>query len=201
MTGPDKASVQPTAIIGASFRRLLGGPLPAPDDAASVTLGAGVWVGHLAVIGVGSSLGDNSIVDDFCYLQPEVELGARTLVTHRAQICSEVVVGTDCVIGGFVGDRVRIGDRVRMFGKAIHLQHDPTRPWDSPESEEASPTLDDDCFVGFDAKIIGPVQIGCGAYVTANAIVTRDVPAHYIATGVNKIMPADEWRGRLTGSS
>lgn len=192
--------IQSSAILGASFRRLLDGRMPEGDKPESIWVGGGVWVGHFAVIGAHSKVGEDSIIDDFCYVQPNVTIGARTLITHRAQICSGVLIGSDCIIGGFIGDGVRIGDRVRMFGKAIHLQHYPFQPWDAPESEEGAPLLDDDCFVGFDAKIIGPVHIGKGAYVTANAIVTRDVPSQYIATRVNEIIPASEWRGRLANS-
>ena len=189
--------IQETAVVGAPFRQLLGEPTPEENPTEPVLLGAGVWIGHFAVIGMQSKIGNNSIVDDFCYVQTNVTIGARTLITHRAQICSGTSIGSDCIIGGFVGDDVCIGDRVRMFGKAIHLQHDPSLPWDASESQEESPQLDDDCFVGFDAKIIGPVRIGKGAYVTANAIVTRDVPPQHIATRVNRIMPTNKWHGRL----
>jgi serine O-acetyltransferase len=44
--------------------------------------------------------------------------------------------------------------------------------------------LGDDVFVGAGAKIIGPVTVGTGAKVGANAVVLRDVPAHSTVVGI-----------------
>jgi serine O-acetyltransferase len=55
--------------------------------------------------------------------------------------------------------------------------------------------------VGTGAKIIGPVEIGEGAYIGANAVVVHDVPARCVAAGVPaRIMdaktPSDRKRAR-----
>jgi serine O-acetyltransferase len=44
--------------------------------------------------------------------------------------------------------------------------------------------LGDDIFLGAGAKIIGPVTIGDGARIGANAVVVDDVPPHATAVGV-----------------
>ena len=46
------------------------------------------------------------------------------------------------------------------------------------------PTLGDRVVVGAGAKILGPVWIGDGAQIGANAVVINDVPAGAIAVGV-----------------
>jgi len=46
------------------------------------------------------------------------------------------------------------------------------------------PTLGDNVVVGAGAKILGPVWIGDGAQIGANAVVITDVPAGAIAVGV-----------------
>ena len=45
------------------------------------------------------------------------------------------------------------------------------------------PTLGARVFVGTGAKILGPVKIGDGARIAANAVVLSDVPAHATAAG------------------
>ena len=46
------------------------------------------------------------------------------------------------------------------------------------------PRLGNDVYVGCGAKILGPVTIGDGAIIGANAVVLEDVPAGATAVGV-----------------
>jgi serine O-acetyltransferase len=56
---------------------------------------------------------------------------------------------------------------------------------------EKGPTLGDDVFVGAGAKVLGPISIGDGAKIGANAVVIKDVPAGAAAVGVPaRILPA-----------
>jgi len=46
------------------------------------------------------------------------------------------------------------------------------------------PTLEDNVTVGAGAKVLGPITIGEGSAIGANAVVTKDVPANHIAVGI-----------------
>ena len=48
--------------------------------------------------------------------------------------------------------------------------------------------IEDNVFIGAGAKVLGPVRIGRGATVGANAVVTRDVPSHCTVVGANRIL-------------
>jgi serine O-acetyltransferase len=50
------------------------------------------------------------------------------------------------------------------------------------------PVIEDNVTVGAGAKILGPVRVGRGATVGANAVVTRDVPSHCTVVGANRIL-------------
>jgi carbonic anhydrase/acetyltransferase-like protein (isoleucine patch superfamily) len=54
-----------------------------------------------------------------------------------------------------------------------------------------------DVFVGWRAVIVGGVNIGPGAYVCAEALITKDVPAGYIAHGRNQMTHPGAWPGAL----
>lgn len=107
----------------------------------------------------------------------------------------------NCYIGrgaefgeGFVlvhADGVVINRLVRG-GRNIYLEHQVTIGADRGRS----PVLGDDIFVGAGAKIIGPVTIGDGARIGANAVVVKDVPAYATVVGV----PARVVRQREPGS-
>jgi len=45
------------------------------------------------------------------------------------------------------------------------------------------PVIGNDVFIGTGATILGPVKIGDGSIIGANAVVLRDVPAHAAAAG------------------
>ena len=47
-----------------------------------------------------------------------------------------------------------------------------------------APVIEDDVLIGAGACILGPVTIGRGAKIGANAVVVMDVPANSIAVGV-----------------
>jgi len=187
------------AVIGKPFRPLIDADLES-EASCRTTIGPNAHVGYYAVVGEGSTLKEGVIVDDNCAIETDVIVGPRSLVIYRAQVCSEARVGTGCVIGGFVAERVVIGDGVRLFGKVVHSQRDPTPGWDAPEAAEESAIVEEGAFVGFDALVAGKVVVGSGAYVCAGAIVTRDVPSRHVVYGVNKIVPAAQWRGPLSRS-
>lgn len=93
-----------------------------------------------------------------------------------------------CVIGrgadfgpGFVlvhSHGVFINGSVRG-GRGVRVEHQVT----IGAERRQSPVLGDDIFIGAGAKIIGPVRIGTGARIGANAVVTYDVPAGMTAAG------------------
>jgi len=122
------------------------------------------------------------------------------LVIYRAQVCNEAKIGIACVIGGFVAERVVVGDGARVFGKIVHSQHNPAVGWDARDAVEPSAVVEAGAFIGFDALVIGGITIGMRAYVCAGAVVTRDVPARHVAYGVNKVLPFEQWHGPLARS-
>jgi serine O-acetyltransferase len=49
---------------------------------------------------------------------------------------------------------------------------------------EHVPIIGNDVFIGAGAKILGPITIGDGATIGANAVVLQDVPEHSVAAGI-----------------
>lgn len=101
--------------------------------------------------------------------------------------CNTIFCG--CIIGrgaefgpGFVlihSIGVVINGTVRG-GAGVKLEHQVT----IGAEKRQSPVLGDDVFVGAGAKIIGPVTLGAGVRVGANAVVVKDVPAYATVVGI-----------------
>lgn len=201
MNGSSAAIVDPTAriadsaVIGNSFRPLLDGrDLKIERD---TVIEAGVWIGQHVTVGRGARIGANSLLEEFAAVQPGTVIGRRVLVAGRSWIGLDVTVGDDSVIKGHIGDNSWIGAGCRVAGDLIHRQLDPSLPWDDPVAVEPAPRVEDGAFVGWRATIVGDVTIGAGAYVCTGALITRNVPAGYIAHGRNKFVHPRSWRGAL----
>lgn len=192
------AKVMPGAVIGKAFRPLIG--YAEEQGTAATIINAEAYVGYYTLIGAGSIVSRGAVVDDFSTVECDTYVGANTLVIYRAHICNEARIGEDCVVGGFVAEKVTIGECSRVFGQIIHSQHNPSLDWDDPAAEEGSATVEDQVFIGFNALVIGGVTLRRGAYVCAGAVVTRDVPPNYVAYNVNKMVPQSEWPGELSRS-
>src|ERR1700680_841266 len=192
------ANVAESAIIGKPYRPLLGGA-PVPDFGATY-IRSGASVGEYTIVGKGCEIGEDSILDDFSRVEAGVRIGRRCLVLYGAQICASSVIGSDCIVGGFVGERTTVGNHCRLFGQIVHKQDDPSLGWDEDSSEELAAQIEEFCFVGFRALLIGHVRVGPYAYVVAGATVTKDVPQGTVVTEHNVHTPIEQWKGRLKES-
>jgi hypothetical protein len=91
---------------------------------------------------------------------------------------------------GIVIERgVQLGSRVTVMHQVTIGRKDPVVP---REQGGNLAVIEDNVFIGAGAKVLGPVRIGRGATVGANAVVTRDVPSHCTVVGANRILGFDE---------
>jgi serine O-acetyltransferase len=97
-----------------------------------------------------------SVLDPALVLPADVELGYGGLgiVIHP---------------GARIGRRVLVSHGVTIGGRA---------------GKEGLPVIEDDVKIGAGAKILGPVTLGRGALVGANAVVVKDVRAGAVVGGV-----------------
>lgn len=77
-------------------------------------------------------------------------------------------------LGTVVGGNARVGHRVRFLGNNTV----------GTASDNGYPVIGNDVEVGCGARILGPVTIGDGAVIGANAVVIHDVPAGALAVGI-----------------
>ena len=82
-----------------------------------------------------------------------------------------------------------IGKNVRMFQQVTIGANDPYEG----QERYGAPCIGDNVFIGAGAKIIGPVNVGEGAKIGANAVVVTDIPKGATAAGVPaKIIKKDD---------
>ena len=83
---------------------------------------------------------------------------------------------------GFVviGETAEIGDNVTMYQGSTLGGTNPT----SGIGGKRHPTIGDDVIVSLGAAILGPVEVGRGARIGANAVVNKDVPEGATMVGI-----------------
>lgn len=96
-------------------------------------------------------------------IHPGATIGRRFFIDHG--------------MGVVIGETAEIGNDVMLY-------HGVTLGGRSLQQVKRHPTIGDRVTIGAGAKVLGPLVIGDDSAIGANAVVTRDVPAESIATGI-----------------
>ena len=96
-------------------------------------------------------------------IHPGAEIGRRLFIDHGMG----VVVGETSILG----DDVTLYQGVTLGGTSL-------------AAVKRHPTLEDGVVVGAGAQVLGPVTIGAGARIGANAVVLKDVPGGVTMVGI-----------------
>ena len=92
-------------------------------------------------------------------IHPAARIGRRFFIDHGMG----VVIGATAVVG----------DDVMLY-------HDVTLGARGIEAGKRHPTIENDVVIGAGARVLGNVQVGEGSRISANAVITRDLPAKTI---------------------
>lgn len=96
-------------------------------------------------------------------IHPGAEIGRRFFIDHA--------------MGVVIGETAEVGDDVMLY-------HGVTLGGRSMNRGKRHPTVQDGAVLGAGATVLGPVTVGAGAQIGANAVVVKDVPADAIVVGV-----------------
>lgn len=83
----------------------------------------------------------------------------------------------DHALGVVIGETAVVGDDVTLYQGV-------TLGGTSLEPGKRHPTVGDRVTIGAGAKVLGPVTVGSGSRIGANAVVVRDVPPDSVVVGV-----------------
>lgn len=111
------------------------------------------------------------------------------LVNHFSRFMTAIDIHPGAKIGknffidhGFVviGETAEIGDNVTMYQGSTLGGTNPTNGMGG----KRHPTIGDDVIVSLGAAILGPIMVGKGARIGANAVVTKEVPEGATMVGI-----------------
>ena len=87
-------------------------------------------------------------------------------------------------MGVVIGETSEIGKNVTIYHAVTLGGIAPSIDSDSQRNEKRHPTIGDDVVIGSGAQIIGPVKVGNGSRIAANAVVVNDVPENATMVGI-----------------
>lgn len=79
-------------------------------------------------------------------------------------------------MGVVIGETAEVGDNVTLY-------HGVTLGGTGKDTGKRHPTIEDGVLIGTGAKVLGPITVGKGAKIGANAVVVKSVPAKATAVG------------------
>lgn len=96
-------------------------------------------------------------------IHPGAVIGRRVFIDHG--------------MGVVIGETAEVGDDVVIY-------HGVTLGGVSTQRVKRHPTVGSGVLIGAGAKLLGPIEIGDGSRIGANAVVTKSAPAGSVLTGV-----------------
>ena len=87
-------------------------------------------------------------------------------------------------MGVVIGETSEIGNNVTIYHAVTLGGISPSIDSERQRHEKRHPTIGDNAVIGSGAQIIGPVKVGNGSRIAANAVVVNDVPENATMVGV-----------------
>ena len=87
-------------------------------------------------------------------------------------------------MGVVIGETSEIGNDVTIYHAVTLGGISPSVDSERQRHEKRHPTIGDNVVIGSGAQIIGPVKVGNGSRIAANAVVVNDVPNDATMVGV-----------------
>ena len=143
-------------------------------------------------------------IHESAYVDAPTRIGAGTRIWHFAHVLADCDIGCDCVLGQnvMVGPSVRIGngckiqnnvalyrgvtleDGVFCGPSCVFTNVDNPRAGIERKSEFRATLVKRGASIGANATIVCGHTLGDFCFIGAGAVVTRDVPAYALMTGV-----------------
>lgn len=178
MTDPEQTYISSDAVIGADTVIEPGCMIK-----GRVTIGSNCHIGPQTVVEE-SEVADNTVIRQSTVHHSKI--GSRVNIGPFAHLRPKTDLGDDVRVGNFVelkkmsmgngskashlsylGD-AEIGENVNVGCGSITVNYD--------GKNKFLTTIEDGAFIGCNANLIAPVNVGAGAYVAAGSTITDDVP-------------------------
>lgn len=192
---PNNTHISPSAIIESGARIMPGCFIYGKSHIeATAKIGPNTMIVD-SVIGCGASItssqvyeshvGSQTTVGPFAYIRPGCDIGEKVKVGDFVELKkAKIGNGTKISHLAYLGD-VEIGQRSNIGCGAITVNYDGKNKFKT--------SIGDDCFVGCNVNLVAPVTINDGAFVSAGATITDEVPCGALAIARARQTNKENW--------
>ena len=100
-----------------------------------------------------------------------LRIGDNVGIGYHCDINTDVIIGSNVLIGSHVGVLARDAHTFRHVGRTV---------FEAPRGDKYRIVIEDDVWIGWGAIVLSGVRIGRGAIIGAGSVIRHDVPAYAI---------------------
>jgi UDP-2-acetamido-3-amino-2,3-dideoxy-glucuronate N-acetyltransferase len=144
------------------------------------------WAHPTAAVDQPADIGPGTKIWHFCHVMAGARIGARCVLGQNVFVASRAVIGNGCKIQNNVSlyDDVILEDDVFLAPSAVFTNVNNPRAFIERKHEYRKTVVGRGASVGANATVVCGHNVGAYAFVGAGAVVTKDVPAYALVTGV-----------------
>ncbi|HLA91370.1 MAG TPA: acyltransferase [Gemmatimonadaceae bacterium] len=144
------------------------------------------YIHETAVVDKGAKIGAGTKVWHFCHVMPGAVIGRRCTLGQNVVVMNGTTIGDNVKIQNNVSvyEGVTLEDDVFCGPSMVFTNVVNPRSHVSRKTEYQKTLVRKGATIGANATILCGVTLGPYAFVGAGAVVTKDVPAHALVTGV-----------------
>ena len=119
------------------------------------------------------SIGENSTIGPSARIRPKSKIGKNTKIGNFVEIKNSVIGNKNSISHlSYIGDS-HLGNNVNVGAGTITCNYD--------GKKKNKTIIKDQVFVGSNSSLVAPITIGRKATIGAGSVVTRNIPANYLA--------------------
>ena len=144
------------------------------------------WAHPTAIVDQPAQIGEGTKIWHFCHVMAGARIGAGCVLGQNVFVASRAVLGNGCKIQNNVSlyDDVILEDDVFVAPSAVFTNVVNPRSFIERKHEYRTTRIGRGASVGANATVVCGHNIGEYAFVGAGAVVTKDVAAYALVTGV-----------------
>ena len=148
--------------------------------------GKSYWAHATAVVDEPATIGEGTRIWHFCHVMAGARIGARCVLGQNVFVAARAVIGDGCKIQNNVSlyDDVVLADDVFVAPSAVFTNVVNPRAFIERKHEYLKTRVGRGASIGANATVVCGHDVGEYAFVGAGAVVTKNVPAYGLVTGV-----------------